>query len=182
MKASKTIRIGTIAGLGLLLGGRLLAAQPSEATRGLLSESDYKFVIDAARGGMEEVQLGQLAEQKGANQAVRSFGQRMVTDHTKANDELRQIAMTKGATLPTQFTSSERSTIEDLQKTSGTDFDKDYAKQMVKDHKTDVKEFEKAAKNLKDPDLRAYAERTLPILQEHLQMAKHTEEIVKNER
>jgi putative membrane protein len=105
----------------------------------------------------------------------------MVADHSKANDELKEIATRKGATLPTQLSYSERSTLEDLQKATGTEFDRIYAKAMVKDHKTDVKEFQKAANDLNDPDLKAFAQKTSPILQEHLQMAEQMEGSVKSE-
>src|ERR1051326_144199 len=92
--------------------------------RGQLSAKDYHFVREAAQGGMEEVQMGQLAQQKGSSQAVKDFGQRMVTDHNKANDELKQLVSQKGATLPATLTRRENSTLEDLQKLSGKDFDK----------------------------------------------------------
>jgi putative membrane protein len=176
--------IGTIAaaGLALALATPVRAAQDENTQRGQLSEKDYKFLADAARGGMEEVQLGQLAQEKGVNQAVRSFGERMVTDHTKANNELKQIAAQKGATLPATMSHGERSTFQHLQNESGADFDKTYAKDMVKDHKKDVKEFEKAAKDLTDPDLKHWAQKTLPTLQDHLSQAEQLENQIKNEK
>jgi putative membrane protein len=128
------------------------------------------------------VQLGDLAQQKGNSQAVRDFGKRMVADHGKANDQLKQIASKKGVSIPPSLSHSEQSMLEQLQNASGATFDKDYAKGMVKDHRQDIKQFQKAAKELTDPDLRAWAEQTLPILQQHLGMAEQMEANVKSER
>jgi len=184
MKRFKMFKFATVAGLALALGAPLLwaADTDSAAQRGQLSASDYRFAADAARGGMEEVQLGQIAQQKGVNQSVREFGQRMATDHARANDELKQLITSKGAMLPTELSHHERSTIDDLQNASGADFDKTYAKDMVKDHKKDVKEFQKASKDLNDPDLKAWAQKTSATLEEHLRMAQDMENSVKNEK
>ena len=158
------------------------ATPRTQAEGGQLSHKDFKFLTEAARGGMEEVQLGQMAQQKAANPAVRSFGERMVADHTKANDELRQLASQKGATLPTQVSHLENFTIDHLQKLNGADFDQAYAKDMVKDHRKDVRDFESAAKSLTDPDLRAWAQKTLAVLQQHLRMAENLEATVKGQK
>lgn len=184
MKRFKTFKLATVAGLALALGAPLLSAADTDnaAQRGQLSETDYKFAADAARGGMEEVQLGQVAQQKGVNQSVREFGQRMATDHSRANDELKQLLTSKGATLPTQLSHHERSTIDDLQNASGADFDKTYAKDMVKDHKKDVREFQKASKDLNDPDLKAWAQKTSATLEEHLRLSQDMENSVKGEK
>ena len=190
MKRQKMIRIATVTSLVLLLGVPALRAQQSRAEakaeakgqRGQFSERDFKFVTEVARGGMAEVQLGELAKQKGASQSVRSFGERMVTDHNKANDELKQIVTQKGAALPAELSQHERSSLEKLEKATGKDFDKVYAKDMVRDHKKDVKEFQNAAKDCNDPDLRAFAQKTLPTLQEHLRLAQEMETAVKGEK
>jgi putative membrane protein len=175
--------MAALTGLVLLAAGITLQAQTNpNKPQGQLSEKDYHFVENAARGGMTEVQMGQLAQQKGISPTVRSFGARMVTDHTKINDELKQIAAKKGATLPAQLSHGEKSDLEKLQKETGTDFDKTYAHFMVRDHKEDVKEFEKAAKDLEDPDLKAFAQKTLPVLQQHLQLAEQMEAAVKKEK
>lgn len=153
-----------------------------QAQRGQLSESDYKFLEKAARGGMEEVELGQMAEQKGASQGVRTFGQRMVTDHTKLNNELKQLAAQKGAVVPMSLSHHDNSMIQKLQNATGATFDRDYVKGMVKDHRKDLKEFQDAAKKVQDPDLRAAAQKAVPILQEHLTMAESLENTVKSEK
>jgi len=97
----------------------------------------------------------------------------MVTDHTKVNMELKTLASQKGATLPTELNNKEKRAVERLQKLSGKEFDKAYISDMVRDHKKDVKEFEKASKNLSDPELKAFAENKLPTLQEHLRQAEN---------
>jgi len=173
MKINKKITIGSV-GLALMLSSGALFAADKEG-RGSLNSSDYKFVTDATQGGMEEVQLGELAKQKAGSPGVREFGDKMVTDHQKANDELKQIVQKKGALIPTSLSHSETSTLDHLQKLSGAEFDKAYISDMVRDHKKDVKEFEKATKNLSDPELKAFAEKTLPTLQEHLRQAENLE-------
>jgi len=180
MKIRKQMIIAAAAGLGLLLAPAMALAADEE--RGQLSRGDYKFLKDAAQANETEVQLGELAKQKGMNQSVKTFGEKMVTDHSKANEELKAIASQKGATLPAKLSHGERSDIEQLQKATGKDFDQDFASRMVKDHKKDVKDFEDAAKDLKDPELKAFASKTLPTLQEHLRMAQEMETAVKNEK
>jgi putative membrane protein len=174
MKTNKKIIIGSV-GLALMLSSGALFGAETEGQRGQLTEKDFKFAKDALRGGMEEVQLGQLAKQNASSPAVREFGERMVTDHQKANDNLKQVVQKKGALIPGTLSHHETSRLEHLQKLSGADFDKAYLSDMVSDHKSDVKEFEKASKNLSDPDLKAFAENKLPILQEHLRQAEALE-------
>lgn len=186
MRETRLMKLTVAASLGILVG--VMAAQAQSDTsgrtmeRGQLSESDYRFALKAARGGMEEVDLGQIALQRGTSQAVRDFGQRMVTDHTKANERLRQVATQKGASLPPTLSRTGRSQVDELQKLNGAEFDRTYAKKMVKDHKEDVREFEKGAKDVSDPDLRAWAQETLPVLQQHLQLAQEMEGSIKAEK
>jgi putative membrane protein len=144
-----------------------------------LDAGERKFVETAAHDGMAEVMMGQLAQQKGQSQAVKDFGSRMVTDHGKANDELKTLAASKGITLPASTDKSHMKDHEKMSKLSGDKFDKEYCEHMTKEHKKDVKEFEKQAKNAKDADVRAFAAKTLPVLQEHLKMAQQMEETVK---
>jgi putative membrane protein len=154
-------------------------ARAADENHGQLTSADYKFAVDASRANTEEITLGQLAAQKATDPAVQQYAQRMIQDHTKANQQLSQIIAQKGATLPTTTTTSQEKETDHLAKLSGTDFDKAYMGHMVKDHKKDVKEFQKAADNAKDPDLKAFAANTLPTLQEHLQMAENTEAALK---
>jgi putative membrane protein len=104
----------------------------------------------------------------------------MVQDHGKANDELKQVASTKGITLPTEPDSAHKKEMDRLGKLSGADFDREYMKHAVSDHKKDVSEFEKQAKSAKDTDLKSFAEKTLPTLQEHLKLAESVNDAVKS--
>jgi putative membrane protein len=144
----------------------------SSSGHSMSANPDQKFAQNAAAGGAAEVQLGQLAADKATNDKVKQFGQRMVTDHTKANSELKAIASRKSLTIPDSPKGKDKGTIEKLSKMSGPAFDKAYMQDMVKDHQKDVAEFQKEANSGSDPDLKAWAGTTLPVLQEHLRMAK----------
>jgi putative membrane protein len=132
--------------------------------------SDSKFAMEAAMGGLAEVELGRLAAQKGASDEVRQFGQRMVDDHSKANDELTRVVSSKGMTPPAALDAKHQAAVQKLSALSGDKFDKEYVKMMVSDHKKDVGEFQKEASRGTDADIKAFASSTLPTLQEHLQM------------
>lgn len=137
-----------------------------------MSSQDRDFVMDAAMGGMLEVELGRVAAQRGASDAVKQFGQRMVDDHSKANQELMSLASSKGLTLPTALDDKHQQTVTKLSGLSGAEFDRAYSKLMLKDHEKDVKEFERQSTRGGDADIRAFATKTLPTLQEHLQMVR----------
>src|SRR5256885_615180 len=152
MRLIKTSQLAVF-GVTMALGSSLsFAAHKGE--RGQLSSKDFKFAVDAAQGGMAEVQLGELAKTKATNPQVKTFAEKMVTDHNKANDELRQILSRKGAVLPEGLPRKENAAMDDMQKATGQDFDKKYVEHMVKDHKKDVRDFQDAAQRLTDPDLR----------------------------
>ncbi len=156
---------------------------PMSASRGAsdakVARGDRKFIEGAAEGGMAEVQLGQLAAQKAQSADVKQFGQKMVDDHSKANDQLKSIASSKGVTLPGDMKSADRREHDKLAKLSGPDFDREYMKYMVADHKKDVSDFRKEAKSGKDADVKGFAGTTLPTLEQHLQMAQATEAAVR---
>lgn len=137
-----------------------------------LAGKDKDFIKKAASAGMMEVELGQLAQSKAQSQEVKDFGSRMVTDHGKANEELKALAQQKNVPLPTKLEHKHKSMVDKLNKASGSDFDKKYMSEMVKDHKDDVDEFKKATQKVKDPELKAWAEKTLPVLEQHLQQAR----------
>ena len=137
-----------------------------------VSKMDKAFARSAAGGGMMEVQMGQLAATNAASQEVKDFGQRMVTDHGKANDELKTLAESKGIKLPAKIGAKQKEKVDKLAKAKGEEFDKKYMQAMVKDHVKDVEKFRKASKNVKDPELNAWITKTLPTLEQHLQHAK----------
>jgi len=166
---------GSPTGTGAYPGqaGTMGNAQGSDQMGSVGSKADDKnFMMKAAEGGLAEVQMGQLAQQNGQSQEVKDFGQRMVTDHTKANDQLKEIASQKGVTLPTSPNSHDQAEYNRLSKLQGDAFDKAYSKMMVSDHKKDVAEFKREANSGSDPDVKNFASQTLPTLQEHLQMAQ----------
>jgi putative membrane protein len=134
--------------------------------------ADTTFVKKAAQGGLAEVELGQLATQKATNEEVKKFGQRMVDDHSKANDQLKQVAEQEHINLPTQPSAKDKATKARLEKLSGEQFDRAYMADMVKDHRTDVAEFAHESKVGKDPAVKSFAEQTLPTLREHLKQAE----------
>jgi len=129
-----------------------------------------KFWTEAAQGGMAEVELAKLALQKSQNADVKKFAQTMVTDHSKANDELKALAAKKNVVLPTDI-GSHKSTLDDLSKKSGADFDKAYVEAMVDDHQEDVDFFDDHTKS-SDADIKAFATKTLPVIKSHLEMIK----------
>jgi putative membrane protein len=152
----------------LVVGGRLASASSSQP----VPDADSSFAMKAAAGGMAEVKMGQLAADKGSNDAVKAFGQRMVTDHSKAGDKLKDVAAKGGVTLPTDITKADQREYDKLSKLSGKDFDQAYAQAMVKDHMDDVAEFKKEAASGGDSSLKQFAADTLPTLQDHLKQAK----------
>jgi len=136
-----------------------------------LSPGDRDFVNKAAQGNMMEVAAGKLATQRALDPAVKKFGQQMVSDHTAANEQLKSLADSKQMPLADTVSPEEHEALGKLEGLNGTEFDKAYAKMMVKDHKEDISEFEKEVKKAKDPDVKAYAEQTLTTLKHHQMLA-----------
>jgi putative membrane protein len=146
----------------------LLAGQASAA----LSPGDRTFAEKAASGGMAEIATAQLAQQKAASPQVKQFADRMITDHTQANNELQQIAQQQNFELPSQPNQQERSAAQRLNGMKGSAFDRSYAQAELRDHQQDVALFQKEATSGQDPALKQYAQKTLPVLRQHLQMAQ----------
>jgi len=142
-------------------------------------EDDSKFAVAAADGGMMEVKLGELALSNGSSPLVKDFGKNMVKDHGKANEELKALATQKSITLPMALSDDKQKDYDDLAKKKGKEFDKAYASFMVDDHENDIKEFEKAAKDCKDMDIKSWAGGKVPTLQHHLEMAKAMKDATK---
>ena len=147
-------------------------ASGERTAMGAMNSKDRDFVVEAAMGGMMEVELGRWATQKSTNDAVKQFGRRMADDHAKANTELMSLAASKGITLPTELDAKHRAEITKLLRLSGEEFDRAYSKLMLSDHTKDVAAFEKQSTKGADPDIKAFATSTLPTLQEHLTLAK----------
>lgn len=144
----------------------LFAASCAPATN---PANTSEFLNAAAMSGMIEVQLASLALTRTQNPEIREFALRMAADHSKANDELRPIAASKSVTLPKDLGATEKSLSDKLSKLSGAEFDKEYVKAMVEDHEKDVNAFQKQAQEGTDPEVKAFAAKTLPTLQQHFQ-------------
>ena len=178
-QTGKAIYVGVVTVTLSAVGSwAVLAHQDSpSATKAIAVKSrpvvgDAHFAKEAAQGGTAEVKLGQLAEEKGSNDTVKSFGKRMVEDHSKAGDKLKEVASRESITLPTDISAKDQATYDRLAKLNGTAFDRAYAREMVKDHETDVAAFQKEANAGKDDSLKSFASETLPTLQDHLKQAK----------
>ena len=137
-----------------------------------MSPADKEFVMATAAGGMGEVQMGQVAAQKALSPEVKAYAQRMVTDHTKANDELSQLATLKGLALPTDTDQPHKDAAQHVAGLSGAAFDKAYMTHMVEDHQKTVADFERQSTSATDADLKTWASKTLPTLQDHLRQAQ----------
>jgi putative membrane protein len=199
MKTTSTWTAAALLGLAVSAGGALAqgaatpgtgssvtggqsapAAQPGTGTRNTetrkddkVARGDRKFIEKAAESGMFEVQVAQLAATKATDANVKSFASMLVDHHTAANNELIQLANAKGVELPAAPPRSMRRDIEKLGKKSGGEFDRDFVRQVgVKAHEKDIKLFEHASKDVKDTQLKAFVDKTLPVLRQHLQAAQ----------
>ena len=136
------------------------------------AEDDAEFAVNAANGGMAEVALSKIAEEKATDPKVKEFAKQMITDHSKANDELKTLAASKNITLPSAPNEEKQKAASNLGSKSGADFDKAYIAQMKKDHDQTVKLFEDAQKDVKDAELKAFIDKTLPVIKAHAEHVK----------
>jgi putative membrane protein len=133
---------------------------------------DKRFVKEASKGGLAEEAMGRLALEKAHGAGVKQLGQKLVDDHSKANQELKQLAQQKGLDLADSTDKKADKHIEHLKSLSGAEFDRAFVQHMIKDHEKDIKKFETQAKKGKDAELKAFAEKCLPKLREHQAMAQ----------
>src|ERR1700675_4342252 len=177
-KTGKAIYVGCVTVTLSAVGSwAVLAHQDSPKASAATTKSrpamgDAHFAKEAAQGGMAEVKLGQLAQEKGSSDSVKSFGKRMVDDHSKAGDKLKEVASRESITLPTDISAKDQAIYNRLSKLNGAAFDRAYARDMVKDHETDVAAFQREANGGKDDSLKSFASDALPTLQDHLKEAK----------
>jgi putative membrane protein len=161
----RTWKVVMAAAVMTLAGAVALAADTG------LNEIDRDFMGKAAQGSMMEIAVGKLAATRAQDPAVRSFAQRLVADHSRASDGLKALADAKQLTLPDAVTAEDQVTLGKLEGLNGAEFDQSLADLMVKDHVTDIKDFQKEIKSGHDADVKAFAEQTLPTLRHHLTMA-----------
>jgi putative membrane protein len=145
----------------------------------MASNPDSTFANKAAIGGMAEVALGKLAASKTTNAKIKDFADMMVTDHSKANDELMGIAKTKNMMLPMNVDADHQKKMDDLSAKTGTDFDKAYVDAMIDGHKKTLDLMNDEAKDGKDADLKAFAAKTAPVVQKHLDAIKQIHDSMK---
>ena len=156
--------------LAVSVGWGLTGAAMGQAMKA--GDKDQQFLRHAASDGLAEVQLGQMAAERATNPEVQRFGQRMATDHSKANQELMALAQSKNISIPKDIDKKHQKTAAALTKKQGASFDREYTRDMVKDHEKAVQLFTTEANEGRDADIKAFANKTLPTLQEHLQMAR----------
>lgn len=173
-----TARSMTIAAVALTLAASPAFAKGKKRAATAKTMNDTTFVTKAAEGGMAEVQLGKLAVEKASSDEVKKFGQRMVDDHGKANDELKSLAQQKNITIPSDLDAKDKALRDRLSKLSGAAFDRAYMHAMLTDHRKDVNEFRMESKAGKDADVKAFAGKTLPTLEEHLKLAQDANKAV----
>lgn len=166
--------------VGLAQAADSKTSSSTKTSSSKLAGADSDFIKEAAQGGMMEVELGKAAQDKASNEKVKDFAKRMEQDHSKANDELKKIASDKGVQLSSDLDKKHKSKIDKLTKLSGAEFDRQYMRDMVSDHKDDIKKFQNAADKGKDADLKKFASQTLPTLKEHLQLAESAADAVKS--
>src|SRR4029077_12885151 len=154
----------------------VLAADKTEPKNSAakLSGADEKFVKEAAEGGMMEVELGKIAAEKAVNDKVKAFGRQMQEDHGKANEELKTLAANKGVQIPTALAGKHKSTVDRLSKLSNAEFDRQYMRTMIDDHKQVLQAFQREADKGKDPDIKQFASKYVPMIKNHLEMAQAT--------
>jgi putative membrane protein len=174
IRARNALAVGT-----LIVFGCGAAAFAGQQTKGVSPYSgDSIFAKKAAQGNLAEVKLAKLAEEKSHNATVDKFAQRMIHDHTKANDQLKAFASKESLAIPTTPSPKQHLNYQTLSKLSGNAFNTAYARNQVSDHQEDIALFEKEANNGKNPELKAYAQKTLPILKEHLRLARQMKQAV----
>jgi putative membrane protein len=137
------------------------------------------FLVKAANGGMAEVETSQVAQQKAAHARVKDFASMMVHDHTAANDQVKTLAAQRNVTLPATPGDDKKKVLDDLNKKTGTAFDKDYMKTMVNDHQSTIDLFENASGKVNDTEVKAFIDNTLPKLRTHLDSAKAVQKLLK---
>lgn len=178
--AGTTAGSSTAAGAGPAASGSAMqsgggVASPHGGVAGdrLLAPADRSFMNNAAIGGIFEVAVGKVAAERAGDAKVKDFGNMLVEDHTKANNELAALATARGITPPTKLPAAKQAKIDRLAKLSGRSFDRQFLQQVgLKDHQEDIRLFEKAARSARDPEVKAFAEKTLPTLRKHHQEAQ----------
>jgi len=163
---------------GLVMLGTGIFAQSQEPP---VNSHDKSFVSNAAESGLAEVELGQMAQSKASSDKIKNFAQKMVDDHGKVNDELKDCAQKLGVNVPDHMSVTEKGEKTKLDMYSGDHFDRAYISDMIKDHRDDIAAFQREVREGQNPDLKAFAEKNLPTLKEHLRLAEKTQREITGE-
>jgi len=169
---------GLVCAIVVIAGGRP-AAGDDQKKRVAKPFDDATFVKHAAMGGMLEVELGKVAQTKASNDLVKKFGERMAADHTQANQDLTAVAKAMNLLLADKLDEKHQKELDKFNNLSGAEFDRKYMDGMVKDHEEDVAEFKRAEKEAKNQQLKEFATKTLPTLEDHLKQAKEIRDRIK---
>jgi putative membrane protein len=169
---------GMVIGLALFISFTAFPQNPDISAH----KNQLEFPQLAFSGGMMEVQLGKLAQVRASSNQVKEFGDRMVRDHSKANDELRSIAHNNHISLPDNILPEHQKTYDELNKYKGREFDEHYMHTMIQNYKQHIKNFENASKNAKNEEVRQWAKKTLPVLKQRLKLAEKTLDGLNNTR
>ena len=161
------------------IDSQMMGSPSAESLAVIPSKADADFLVEAASGGMTEVQLGQLAQTNSMNKQVKAFGALMIKDHGAGNEKLKALAASKNIILPDSVSNHQQKMKERLEKKKGEAFDRAYISMMVDDHKKDIKEFERELKSGSDADIRAFADSSLHMLRTHLDSAESCSKRIK---
>ena len=153
-------------------GAQSSSQATTDASKTQVAAEDMQFMKDAAQSGIAEVKMGELAASNGESQPVKDLAKKLVTDHTKANEELKQLATKKSVMLPDAVTEQQKTMLQHLASLKGREFDTAFKQHAVENHQKSVDKFKTASEKAKDADLKAFAAKTLPTLQQHLALAK----------
>ena len=153
-------------------GAVTTSEQSAGQSSSYLGQQEQTFIKESAQAGLMEVQMGRLAAQKGQSEPVRQLGQKLVQDHSKANQELKLLASQKGVTVPTDLKSEHQTMLAHLKSLEGAEFDQAFKKHALEHHQEDIQKFQTATQQSADADVKAFAQKTLPVLQQHLRMAQ----------
>ncbi|MBX6369204.1 MAG: DUF4142 domain-containing protein [Rhodospirillales bacterium] len=153
-------------------GTAMPSGTSSTETKQKADRGDRKFMENAAHGNAKEIALGKMAQQKAQHPQVKQLAETIVKDHTEAGEKLGPIATSMGVDLSKAMAAGQKDDVDDFQKLSGVEFDRKYVEAMVDDHEDDTEEFDEAAKNAKNPELKAWAAEVAPKLHNHLELAK----------
>lgn len=157
-----------------------MAEEANENKNLALDEDQVEFLVDAGDDGMYELEASRLAKDKATSPQVKSFADKMVVAHTKTNEELKNLAQSKNVTVPSSLSSYNKDKLEKLRELSGQEFDKEYMDNMVVAHNKNINDFQKELEDAKDTDIKNWISKTLPTLQEHLQMAQKAQYEIEN--